>query len=484
MEQKTLQQLKNARLEKLKKLIEFGIDPYPSKTPVFWSIAKMRQKKPGENAAVAGRIMALRGHGKIFFLDLLDDSAKIQCFFEENTLGEKIKLVELLDVGDIIHVEGKLFLTQAGELTVKVEIFTLLAKSIRPLPDKWHGFQDEEERFRKRYLDFLFNPEAKKKIELRAKVLAALRREMEAHGFLEVETPVLETSASGALAKPFKTHINAYDLDLFLRICMGELWQKKLMVAGFSKTYEIGRAFRNEGVDREHNPDFTLLEYYWAFADYEKNMEFQEELIATIVYKVMATYEVKHQNDVINFKPPYPKVTFKQLFLDKLNLNIDELSSDAIFDFARSHSIEVKKEWGKGKLLDEIYKDQIRPHLLQPMFLIDHPVELKPLAKKKKGNSAYVESFQLLVAGFELANSYSELNDPQDQSDRFEDQEKMKENSDEETMEADASFVEALEYGMPPVSGTGIGIDRLVAVLADSHNLRETIAFPLMKPEK
>ncbi len=483
MEQKTLQQLREVRIEKLNKLRAVGINPYPSKTPEFIATAEAKLKKPDEKVAIVGRIMAMRGHGKIYFLDLFDGDAKMQCFFEENTLHEKIKLIELFDIGDFLHVEGKLFLTKAGELTVRVENFTLLSKSIRPLPDKWHGLVDEEERYRKRYLDFLFNKAAKEKIVKRAQVLVAIREFMTRNGFLEVETPVLETEASGALAKPFKTHMHAFDLNLYLRICMGELWQKKLMVAGFTKTFEIGRAFRNEGVDREHNPDFTLMEYYFGFADYEKNMEFQEKLIAELVYKTNGSYEVKHGDGIIDFTPPYPRVTYRELFLDKLKVDINSMTQEEAFSYAKANGVDAKKEWGKGKLLDEIYKDKIRAHLVNPMFLIDHPVELKPLAKKKTDNADYVESFQLLAAGFELSNNYSELNDPMDQEDRFDEQKDIQKKSDEETMMGDESFVEAMEHGMPPVSGAGIGIDRLVAILTDSHTLRETIAFPLMKPE-
>lgn len=482
MEQKTLQQLRQVRIEKLNKLREMGINPYPSKTPDFISTNSAKSKKPDESVAIVGRIMAMRGHGKIFFMDLFDGEEKLQCFFEENTLHDKIKLIEFLDIGDFLHVEGELFLTQAGELTVKVDSFTLLSKSIRPLPDKFHGLTDEEERYRKRYLDFIFNKASREKIKIRAKVLSATRDFMNANGFLEVETPVLENSASGALAKPFKTHINAYDMDIYLRICMGELWQKKLMVAQFEKTYEIGRAYRNEGVDREHNPEFTMMEYYWSFADYEKNMDFQEKLIAEVVFKVMGEYAVKNNENTIDFTPPYPRVAYRQLFKDKLQIDIDSMTKVECFEYARTNKVDVKKEWGKGKLLDEIYKTKIRPFLIQPMFLIDHPVELKPLAKRTK-NPNYVESFQLLASGFELSNNYSELNDPMDQESRFDEQQEVKKHSDEEVMEADESFVEAMEHGMPPVSGAGIGIDRLVALLTNSHTLRETIAFPLMKPE-
>jgi lysyl-tRNA synthetase class 2 len=482
-EQKTLQQLRQVRIEKLNKLRAAGINPYPSKTPEFIATAEARKCKEGVEVGIVGRVMAMRGHGKIYFLDLFDGEEKMQCFFEENLLLEKIKLIELFDIGDFLHVEGKLFLTQAGELTVRVENFTLLSKSIRPLPDKWHGLVDEEERYRKRYLDFIFNKSAKEKIVVRAKVLASIREFMTQNGFLEVETPVLETEASGALAKPFKTHMHAFDLDLYLRICMGELWQKKLMVAGFSRTFEIGRAFRNEGVDREHNPDFTMMEYYWSYANYEMGMDLQEKLIAEVVFKTFGTYEIKHGEGIIDFTPPYPRVTFHQLFMDKLKIDINSMTPEEVFAYARNNKVDVKHEWGKGKLLDEIYKDKIRAHLVNPMFLIDHPVELKPLSKKKINDERYVETFQLLAGGFELSNCYSEINDPFDQDTRFDEQKEVAKKSDEETLKADESFIEALEHAMPPTCGAGIGIDRLVAILTDSHTLRETIAFPLMKPE-
>lgn len=471
-----------ARIEKLKKLREVGINPYPSKTPDFEITASAKLKKPEEKVAIVGRIMSMRGHGKIMFMDLFDGEEKLQCFFEENTLNEKIKTTELFDIGDFLHVSGKLFLTNAGELTIRVQEFTLLSKSIRPIPSVWYGLQDEEERYRKRYLDFIFNKEARQKIKTRAQIITGIRKFMNKNGFLEVETPVLENSASGALAKPFKTHINAYNLDLYLRICMGELWQKKLMVAQFGKTFEIGRAYRNEGVDKEHNPEFTMMEYYWSFADYEKNMSFQEKLIGEVVFGVFGSYEIKSGENIINFKPPYPRLSYRDLFKQKLNLDINSMTQSECLEYARKNKVDVKKEWGKGKLLDEIYKDKIRPFLIQPVFLTDHPVELKPLAKRGQ-NPDYVESFQLLAGGFELSNNYSELNDPEDQESRFDEQQEVKKHSDEEIMEADESFVEALEYGMPPVSGAGIGIDRLVALLTNSRTLRETIAFPLMKPQ-
>jgi lysyl-tRNA synthetase class 2 len=471
-------------MEKLEQLKKKGVNPYPSSCGREEKIAQA-QDMLGDEVSVAGRIMAWRGHGKIKFTDLKDESGSMQIVFKAGEISaEEFEDLELLDVGDFLEVDGEVFETRTGEVSVLVKKYRLLSKSLRPLPDKWHGLKDVEARYRKRYLDFLFNPDAKEKILTRTKVIKAMREYLDQNGFIEVETPILETTASGALAKPFKTHIDAYDLDIFLRICMGELWQKMLMVAGFGRTYELGRAFRNEGVSKEHNPEFTMMEYYMGYADFEDNMAFQEQLVAYVVKQATGDYEIEYQGRKINFEPPFPRKKFYEIIEEKTGVKVGEISHKELIKTAEEKGMEVEDEWGHTKLIDEFYKEFVRPDLTGPLFLTHHPVDLKPLAKIDPDNPALTESFQLLVAGFEISNNYSELNDPLIQARNFAEQKKMKDAGDEEAMAEDHEFVKALEYGMPPTSGTGIGIDRLVALITDSHSLREVMAFPLMKPKE
>jgi lysyl-tRNA synthetase class 2 len=476
-----LDQLIAIRKEKLAKIKNLGVNPYPSRVNRKQSIVQAR--KMTEEVAIAGRLMAWRGHGKLQFADLLDDSGKIQLVFKADRLSVKaFDFIKLLDIGDFLAVQGKIFKTEAGEISVLVKDFQLLVKTLRPLPDKWHGMADVEERYRKRYLDLLVNSEVKKKIILRTQVVKALRDYMDRSGFLEVETPILETIPTGALAKPFATHINAYDLPVFLRICMGELWQKRLMVAGLEKTYELGRAFRNEGVSKEHNPEFTMMEYYWAYADFEKNMDFQEKLIAAVVEKVTGQKTITYQGQKVDFVLPFKQKKYFDLIREETGVDVQHLGLKEIAREAGKKGLKVDKSWSYGKLIDEFYKEFVRPKIIGPLFLTHHPVELKPLAKTSLDDERLAESFQLLVCGFEVSNNYTELNDPQEQAAHFDQQVLEKQSGDEEAMAKDRDFIEALEYGMPPTTGAGIGVDRLVALLSDSHSLREVIAFPLMRP--
>lgn len=481
----SLKQLREIRLKKLGELQGKGIDPYPAVVKRDSTIFQAR-KKTGEKKAVAGRIMAWRGHGKMQFADLEDESGKIQVVFKADVLDkDKFGRLRFFDIGDFLAVQGEVFKTKAGEISVLVKNLQLLSKSLRPLPSKWHGLKDKEERYRYRYLDFLFNKKAKEKIEIRAKALKAIREFLGKEGFIEVETPILEIQASGAIAKPFTTHINAYDLNLYLRVCMGELWQKRLIVGGFEKTFELGKAFRNEGVSKQHNPEFTMLEYYWAYADYRMNMALQEKLIAYVVKNSVGGLRIKYQGKEIDFTPPYPRKKFKEVIRDETGLDIDKYKSkENLIKAVKKHDLKFDHRWGWTHIVDEFYKELVRPKLKGPMFLTHHPADLKPLAKRDPDDSEYTESFQLVVNGFELSNNYSELNDPIDQGKRFAEQKKLDKAGDDETMAEDDEFVESLEYGMPPTTGAGIGIDRLVAVLTDSHSLREVIAFPLMKPKK
>jgi len=480
-----LSELKKIRLEKLEEITKSGINPYPAKPTRTHKITDALNSLD-DVVSIAGRIRSVRGHGNLIFMDLEDASGKMQVMVRKNNIkAEEFDLVKKLDMGDFLSATGKVFKTKTDEITVDATGVQLLSKSLRPLPDTWYGLKDAEERYRRRYIDMILNPEVKEKIVLRSKIIQKIREFLLNEGFIEVETPVLETTASGALASPFKTHIKAYDMDLYLRICIGELWQKKLMVAGFEKTFEIGRAFRNEGVDREHNPEFTMLEYYYGYADYEINMEMQERLMGFVVKEATGSYEVEIGGKKINFEPPYPRKKFRDVILETTGVDIDAYQELSDLQKAiKDHGLKVDENWGKGHLVDEFYKEYVRPNLAGPLFLTHHPKDLKPLAKEDPNYPGYTQSFQLIANGFELSNNYSELNDPIDQAQRFAKQKALEQAGDNETMTSDEEFVEALEYGMPPVSGTGIGIDRLVAILTNSHHIREVIAFPLMKPKE
>ena len=370
--------------------------------------------------------------------------------------------------------------TKKEERTLEVEKYRLLSKALLPLPEKWHGLQDVEERYRKRYLDFIFNPEVKKKIETRTAIVREIRQILDENNFLEVETPVLQTLAGGANAEPFETHLDTLNLDLYLRIAP-ELYLKRLLVGGFERVYEFAKNFRNEGMDRDHNPEFTMLEFYVAYWDYEKMMTFLEKMMEQVATKISSPHlETPFLSD---FKRPYPRVTFNDLFKKYTGIDYDEADEETLVKKAKELEIKIEKTMTKGNVADEIYKKVARPKIVEPTFLIDHPLELSPLAKKIEKDPEHVSRFQLIAGGTEVMNGFSELNDPLDQRERFEEQEKIAKKGNKEAHRFDEDFVEALEYGMPPAAGVGIGIDRLAALLTDSHSVREIIAFPLMKPK-
>ncbi|HAO52083.1 TPA: lysine--tRNA ligase [Candidatus Magasanikbacteria bacterium] len=472
------------RLRKLKELQEMNISSYPARINRKQTIKEALDAKEDAELSVAGRLMTKRDMGKLMFCHLQDESGRMQIAFKQDEIGiDNYKLFsKKIDSGDIVEVQGKKFMTHKGEPSILVSSWTLLAKTLLPLPDKFHGLNDEEVRYRKRYLDLLVNPEEKAKIIVRGKILRYIREFLQNENFIEVETPVLETISSGAMARTFDTHLNAYDLDVHLRICMGELWQKRLLVGGFEKTFEMGRAFRNEGVDHQHNPEFTMLEYYWAYADYEDNMTLHEKLIPYVVENSIGKLEVEVDEHKINFAGPYPRITFHDAVLQYSGIDIDEYNDlEELKKVMSSKGYDHENLTERGKLLDNLYKQSARKELIQPTFVLNYPIELKPLAKKAE-DPRYTEMFQLIVNGFELSNSYTELNDPIDQRERFEEQVKNKEEGDDEAMANDWSYVEALEHGMPPATGTGIGIDRFAALITGSHTLREVTAFPLMKP--
>ncbi|MDP1538960.1 MAG: lysine--tRNA ligase [bacterium] len=484
-----IDEIRKTRLKKMGAMKKSLLNPYPEKTKRthkitealkdFNSIARSKKE-----IILAGRIKSVRGHGGSAFLDIEDGTGKIQAFLREDRLGEKGYkfFLNSFDIGDFIELRGILFKTQKGEKTIEVAGFKMLAKSLLPLPEKWHGLKDIEERFRKRYLDLIFNPEVKSKFETRAKIIKEIREFLDKEGFLEVETPILQPIYGGAKARPFKTHLNAQDLDLYLRIAL-ELYMKRLLVGGVEKVYEIGKCFRNEGIDRSHNPDFTMLEFYWAYADYKDLMKLTERMFENLLKKVLGKLEIQYENKKINFKTPWPRIEFDQLFKKYTRINIKEINLEALKKEAQKLGIEAGKSASKSELADEIYKKHCLPKVWQPTFVINHPTGFFPLAKAQESDPGKLSNFQLVVAGWELVNAFSELNDPVEQRKRFEEQEKLFKEGSEEAQRMDEDFLLALEYGMPPSAGFGMGIDRLIALLTDSHSLREVILFPTMKPK-
>jgi len=465
------------RRDKAAKLRELGIDPYPEKIPEYSSIASVRdqfEKFSGSKKAVAvvGRIVGKRAHGGITFADIKDASGKIQLFFSADTLKADFGKLELLDIGDFLWASGALFKTKAGEETLDVRKFVVLAKALRPIPSEWYGLENAEERFRKRYLDLLMNDEVKKRFETRSKIIQRIREFLADAGFMEVETPILQPLYGGARARPFTTHHHYLDIDLYLRIAP-ELYLKRLLVGGFEKVYELGRIFRNEGIDREHNPEFTMLELYWAYQDAEGLMRFCEKLITEVTRYV--------RPDIKLPKTPWPQMTFSDALKKAVGHEYENASLEELKKRGRERGLEFEPGISKGKAADEIIKKLIIPHILTPTFLVHHPVEISPLAKRKDNNIA--SRFQILIGGMEMANAFSELNDPIEQRERFEAQEKIRKTGDEEAMRYDEDFVEALEYGMPPAAGLGLGIDRLAAWLTGADSLKEIILFPMLKPK-
>ncbi len=477
------------RIEKLEKLKKLGADPYPSKfdkkndiIDIVNKYSKLKNEEHSKDAIkTAGKVMSIREMGKASFFDIKDEKSKIQCFIKEDEVKKKYEIYKLLDIGDIVGIEGSIFRTKRGELSILVKNIVILSKSLKPLPDKWHGLKDVEEKFRKRYLDLLMDPELKELFIKKSKFWQTIRNFLLNKGFLEVETPVLETSTGGAAAMPFKTHHNSLDIDVYLRISMGELWQKKLLVGGFEKTFEIGRQFRNEGVDTEHLQDYTQMEFYWAYANYNDGMELVQEMYRLVAKEILGTLKFKTHGFDIDLGKKWELYDYETLIKDKTGIKIFEASKKEIQKKLDQLKMEYEKNAAKWRLVDVLWK-YCRKSLSGPGFLINQPVDVSPLAKRSDKDNRKVEQFQVILAGTELGNGYSELNDPLDQEKRFIEQRKLKEAGDKEAHEHDESFVEALKYGMPPACGFGVS-ERLFAFLVDKP-IRECVIFPLMKPEK
>ncbi|MFB0557397.1 MAG: lysine--tRNA ligase [Dehalococcoidia bacterium] len=481
-----LERITQQRIDSLSRIRARGIDPYPhSYHPshtIQQAITLFKQQKEGfQTISLAGRVMARRSMGKMTFFDIRDGSGKIQLCFRYNSLAqEKYEFLKEVDIGDIIGVEGKLFRTKKGEITLEVSNYTMLCKSLRPLPEKWHGLADVEKRYRQRYLDLISNEDARTIFTLRSQIITEVRNFLNSQGFIEAETPVLQPQAGGALARPFITHHHALDEDLYLRIAL-ELHLKRLIVGGFDKVYEMGRAFRNEGISIKHNPEFTLLECYQAYADYNDIMNLVEEAISYIAHKVLGDTKITCQGKTIDLTPPWQRLYLREAIKKHCGIDFEDYPDAASL---RSRMIEMGMEAdpgkGRGKLVDELIATFVESNLIEPTFLLDYPVEMSPLAKRKRGDDRLVERFEAFINGIEVANAFTELNDPLEQRERFRQQLKERVGSEEVEI-ADEDFLQALEYGMPPTGGLGIGIDRLVMLLTGQSSIREVILFPQLK---
>jgi lysyl-tRNA synthetase class 2 len=477
------------RKEKLEKLKEKSIDPYPytfNRTHLTSEIIEDFDELEGEETEVriAGRVIALRLHGKTLFGHLKDGTGKIQIYVKQDEVGkEKFKLFDLFDIGDFLGVIGKVFKTRTGEITVRATDFCILSKSLRPLPEKWHGLQDKELRYRQRYVDLIVNDEVKKIFLLRSGLIRALREFLDDLDFVEVETPALQPLYGGAFARPFMTHHHALDIDLYLRIA-DELYLKRLIVGGFEKVYEICKVFRNEGMDRNHNPEFTMLELYQAYADYNDIMELYESLLNYATTKVLGSNEFEFEGNRIDLTPPWKRVPMMEAIKEHAGVDLSGKSEEEIRKAAEDLNVKEDLSRPKGKLIEAIFETQVQPKLIQPTFITEYPVEMSPLAKYHREKEGLTERFELFIGGCEMGNAFSELNDPQDQRERFRQQAELAKRGDEEAQVLDEDFIRALEYGMPPTGGLGFGIDRLVMVLTDTHSIREVILFPQMRPEE
>jgi lysyl-tRNA synthetase class 2 len=480
------------RKDKLARIQGRGIDPYPARTErthtaaeavaafEAWEHAGTGDDSP--SVSVAGRVTALRNMGKAAFLDVRDGTGRIQCYLKKDIIGdEPFAALHEVDLGDFLCVTGSLMRTRTGEITVEAQSYSMLVKALRPPPEKFHGLEDVEIRYRQRYLDLMANEETRSVFRTRAHVVAAMRRYLDGRGFIEVETPVLQAEAGGAAATPFVTHHNALDQDFFLRISL-ELHLKRLIIGGYDKVYEIGRIFRNEGVSWKYNPEFTMLESYEAYADYNDVARMVEEMVSSIARDVLGETSVKFGEHTLDLAPPWHRVTMRDALIEHAGIDFEEYRTrDKLLEELKRRRLEVEEGWSWSKLLDEAVSHYVEPKLIQPTFLLDYPKEISPLAKLKPGTNDLVERFEVFIAGFEMGNAYSELNDPIDQRERFEVQARLAAAGLEEVETLDEDFLVALEHGMPPTGGLGIGIDRLVMILTGNTSIREVILFPQLR---
>ena len=486
-----MNELLQIRRDKLTQLQQEGKDPFQiTSYPVDNHAAPVREKfaglepeqESGETVCLAGRMMSKRVMGKASFADLQDKSGSIQLYVRRDLIGdEEYAAFKKLDIGDLIGVKGEIFRTKKGELSVKVSELTLLSKSLRPLPEKFHGLTDTDTRYRQRYVDLIVNPEVKDTFIKRSQILREIRNFLDAQGFMEVETPMLVSNAGGAAARPFETHYNALDEDVKLRISL-ELYLKRLIVGGLERVYEIGRVFRNEGVDTRHNPEFTLMELYQAYTDYHGMMDLTENMFRYVAQKVCGTTLIPYAEAMIDLGKPFERMTMLEAVKKYAGIDFDEIpDTEAAKKLADEKGIHYEPRHTKGDILNLFFEEYVEEHLIQPVFIMDHPVEISPLTKRKPDKPDYVERFELFIYGREMCNAYSELNDPIDQRQRFAEQEKLLAQGDEEANHTDEDFLNALEIGMPPTGGIGYGIDRLVMLLTNSASIRDVLLFPTMK---
>lgn len=483
-----ISELIRIKQEKLSELQQSGKNPFEivkyEVTNHSTEIVDRFEEFEGKEVSVAGRLMTKRVMGKAAFCDIHDRDGKIQSYVRKDNIGEQayMDFKKMVDIGDIIGIKGEVFRTEKGEISIKAHELVLLSKSLQVLPEKYHGLKDQEVRYRQRYLDLIVNPEVKDAFNKRSKIISGIRTFLNNREFTEVETPILQMIPGGAAARPFITHHNTLDLDMYLRISL-ELPLKRLIVGGFERVYELGRVFRNEGVSIKHNPEFTLLELYQAYTDYNGMMELTESLIKYLAKDVLGTEVINYQGTEIDFSKPFEKITMIDAVKKYADVDFDQIKTlEEAQEVAKKHHIEYEAHHRKGDILNLFFETYCEDKLIQPTFLIDHPVEISPLTKKKPSNPEYTERFELYIVGREHANAYSELNDPIDQRERFEYQEKLREAGDEEANMIDEDFLTALSYGMPPTGGLGIGIDRLVMLLTNSSSIRDILLFPTMKP--
>ena len=475
------------RKEKLKELQSQGKDPFQitkyDRTHLSGEIKNNYEELEGKDVAVAGRIMAKRIMGKASFCTIQDAEGKIQSYVSINDLGEEsYSLFKTYDIGDIIGIKGFVFKTRTEEISVHAKEVVLLTKSLRPLPEKFHGLKDTELRYRQRYVDLIMNPEVKETFMIRSKIIKEIKNVLDNKGYVEVDTPILNTIAGGAAARPFITHHNTLDMDMYLRIA-NELYLKRLIVGGFDKVYELGRMFRNEGISIKHNPEFTNIELYAAYQDYNDMMDITEEIISTVAEKVLGTTKISYQGTPIDLTPGWKRIPMIDAIKEVTGLDFNEINTDEeASEAARKIGVEIEGTLERGNVINLVFEEKVEDTLIQPTFIIDYPVEVSPLTKRKPSDPRLVERFEVFIGGREYGNAYSELNDPIDQYERFLDQAKQKEEGNEEANDMDDDFVRALEYGMPPTGGLGIGVDRLIMLLTDSASIRDVLLFPTMKP--
>ncbi len=482
MADQTLEQIRQIRLEKVRKLRELGINPYPSKvdgSPVPISKAV---ESFGKEVEVAGRLMNWREHGNVIFADLKDESGQIQLWFQKNTLKEEFKILRYFDTGDFLYAQGNVTKTKAGEISVDVSKFQLLTKSVRPLPSTWHGIKDVEEKYRKRYLDLLLNPGVLERFKTRSRLVREVRKYLDNTGFFEVETPTLQPLYGGANAKPFKTHHNALDNDFYLRIA-DELYLKRLLVGGFEKVYEICKDFRNEGLDQTHSPEFTMIEYYEAYADYHRVMDVTEGLFKHLATEVLGSNDIEIGDKKINIGNKWPRVEMSGAIKKYLNIDVDKLSQEELIEYCKKEKIEILGGETFGQLVFTIFEHRVTDNLIEPTWILDYPKDVSPLSKDHRSKPGWVERFEGYIGGKEICDGWSELTDPIEQRLRFESDVKMARKDKQEAQQVDEDFLEAMEFGMPPIGGIGIGIDRLAMFFTNTWSIKELILFPTLKPE-